>query len=147
MVRLAKKIMILGVFAVIGVVVLLQLSDMQIQDATIPDIQIQDAVEDSTYVADIIMPTKSSRPGCEETDSCYIPSRITVKPGQPVTWSNQDSAFHSVTSGHYDSPTGDFDSGYMDPHQSFTMTFEQSGTVDYFCTLHPWMHGQVIVKS
>ena len=141
--------MILGIFAVIvGVVILLQISDIQTQDtAKTHDIQTQDTAETHEYVADIIMPTKSSRPGCEETDSCYIPSRITVKPGQSVTWSNQDSAFHSVTSGHYDNPTGDFDSGYMDPYQSFTMTFEQIGTIDYFCTLHPWMYGQVIVES
>ncbi|MCY4491683.1 MAG: plastocyanin/azurin family copper-binding protein [Thaumarchaeota archaeon] len=98
-------------------------------------------------VADVVMPTKVSRPGCEKTDSCYIPTRITIKAGQPVTWVNQDSAFHSVTSGSYDVPTDDFDSGYMDPYQTFTITFDQPGTVDYFCTLHPWMAGQVIVES
>ncbi len=97
--------------------------------------------------ADVIMPTKVSRPGCEETDSCYVPARITVRPGQPVTWLNQDSAFHSVTSGAYGDPTDDFDSGYMDPYESFTLTFERAGTVDYFCTLHPWMEGQVVVRE
>jgi len=96
--------------------------------------------------ADIIMPTKVSRPGCEETDSCYIPSLITAKQGQKITWLNGDSAFHSVTSGSYDEPTEMFDSGYLDPGESFSISFEETGTFDYFCTLHPWMKGKVIVE-
>jgi plastocyanin len=95
---------------------------------------------------DVIMPTKVSRPGCEETNRCYVPSSITTNPGKQVTWVNEDSAFHSVTSGFYDTPTNLFDSGYLDPFESFTVTFEESGTYDYFCTLHPWMNGQVIVE-
>ena len=95
---------------------------------------------------DVIMPTKVSRPGCEETNRCYVPSSITINPDKQVTWVNEDSAFHSVTSGFYDAPTNLFDSGYLDPFESFTVTFEESGTYDYFCTLHPWMDGQVIVE-
>ena len=95
---------------------------------------------------DIIMPTKVSRPGCEEIDRCYIPSVIVIDPGKQVTWVNQDSAFHSVTSGFYGEPTELFDSGHMDPFESYTLTFDDVGTFDYFCTLHPWMKGQVIVE-
>ena len=95
---------------------------------------------------DVIMPTKVSRPGCEKTDSCYIPSKIVIKQGDSVTWVNEDVAFHSVTSGYYDVPSEIFDSGYLDPEESFTFVFENVGTYDYFCTLHPWMKGQVIVE-
>ena len=95
--------------------------------------------------ADIIMPTKASRPGCEEADKCYIPSVIAINFGNPVTWVNEDSAFHSVTSGFYGEPSELFDSGYLDPFESFTFDFDEKGTYDYFCTLHPWMKGQVIV--
>ncbi|MDH5430712.1 MAG: plastocyanin/azurin family copper-binding protein [Nitrosopumilus sp.] len=95
---------------------------------------------------DIIMPTKVSRPGCEEIDRCYIPSVIVIDSGKQVTWVNQDSAFHSVTSGFYGEPTELFDSGHMDPFESYTLTFDDVGTFDYFCTLHPWMKGQVIVE-
>ena len=38
-----------------------------------------------------------------------------------------------------------FDSGHLDPYESFTFNFDEKGTYDYFCTLHPWMKGQVIV--
>ncbi|CAD6368973.1 Blue (Type1) copper domain-containing protein [metagenome] len=96
--------------------------------------------------ADVIMPTKVSRPGCENTDSCYIPSKIEIKKGESVTWVNQDAAFHSVTAGSYGEPSELFDSTYLDPEESFTFIFENIGTYDYFCTLHPWMKGQVIVQ-
>jgi len=93
----------------------------------------------------VTMPTKSSRPGCDETNRCYIPSKVSIKSGESVRWLNEDAAFHSVTSGTYENPNGNFDSGYLDPNQSFTITFEDSGIFDYFCTLHPWMKGQVVV--
>ncbi len=96
--------------------------------------------------ADVIMPIKVSRPGCEETNSCYLPSIITIKQGQQVTWSNEDAAFHTVTSGLYDEPSDLFDSGHLDPEQKFIVSFDEPGTFDYFCTLHPWMAGKVIVE-
>ena len=110
------------------------------------DSEIKEEIPAITREPDVIMPTKVSRPGCEETDSCYIPSLITIKKGQQVTWSNEDVAFHSVTSGFYGEPTALFDSGYLDPEQKFNVTFDDEGIFDYFCTLHPWMKGQVIVE-
>jgi plastocyanin len=99
-----------------------------------------------TPKSDVIMPIKVSRPGCEQTDSCYIPSKFVIKQGNTVTWVNQDAAFHSVTSGYYGAPDGIFDSTYLDPEESFTFVFENIGTYDYFCTLHPWMKGQIVVE-
>ena len=96
--------------------------------------------------ADVVMPTKVSRPGCDVEDICYIPSTIVVEKGKSITWVNEDSSFHSVTSGFYGEPTGLFDSGYLDPYQSYTLSFDEFGTYDYFCTLHPWMKAQVIVE-
>ena len=98
-----------------------------------------------TITGDVVMPSKVSRPGCEDIDRCYIPSNIVIEKGKQVTWVNEDSAFHSVTSGFYETPTELFDSGHLDPYESYTLTFDESGTFDYFCTLHPWMKGQVIV--
>ena len=67
-------------------------------------------------LATVIMPTKSSRPSCDETNTCYIPSKISIIQGESVTWLNEDAAFHSVTSGTYENPNGIFDSGYLDPN-------------------------------
>ncbi len=94
----------------------------------------------------VVMPIKSSRPGCEEKDRCYIPSQVSIKSGKSVTWLNEDAAFHSVTSGTNENPTRLFDSGYLDPNEPFTIKFDESGTFDYFCTLHPWMKGKVVVE-
>ncbi len=109
---------------------------------------IEENIEETDLIiqGDVIMPTKVSRPGCEINDNCYIPSQIVIKEGKQVTWINKDSAFHSVTSGFYDVPSDLFDSGYLDPSESYTLTFDEVGTYDYFCTLHPWMKGQVIVE-
>ncbi len=103
-------------------------------------------VETNKLEVDVIMPTKVSRPGCEIEDTCYIPSTITISTGEEVSWQNQDSAFHSVTSGEYGSASELFDSGYMDPDEIFIVQFTESGVYNYHCTLHPWMEGQVIVK-
>ena len=101
---------------------------------------------ENTNEPDVIMPPKVSRPGCEETDSCYVPHIITIKQGEQVTWQNGDVAFHSVTSGLYGSPSDLFDSRHLDPQEKFTVSFNETGNFDYFCTLHPWMEGKVIVE-
>jgi len=135
---LEKKIISIGIISAI-VAVLVIVAALSVESEPQPEIEV--VVE-----ADVIMPTKSSRPGCEETDSCYIPSVITAKPGQKITWLNTDAAFHSVTSGTFDEPLDTFDSGYMDPEETFSLTFDEEGTYDYYCTLHFWMEGKVIVE-
>jgi len=133
--------MILGLIITAIVIV----SILSIQNELVESsIKLQD--NDVENLATVIMPTKSSRPGCDETNTCYIPSKISIRQGESVTWLNEDAAFHSVTSGTYENPNGMFDSRYLDPNESFTVKFEESGTFDYFCTLHPWMKGKVIVE-
>jgi plastocyanin len=135
---LLKKITVIGTIAVLILVAI---------GLSFPNDSIQeDENSDLVVEADVIMPTKVSRPGCEENDQCYIPSQIVIEKGKQVTWVNEDSAFHSVTSGFYDAPTGLFDSGYLDPYESFSLTFDETGIYDYYCTLHPWMEGQVTVQ-
>ncbi|MCV0411306.1 plastocyanin/azurin family copper-binding protein [Nitrosopumilus sp.] len=134
-----KKITILSVIGVALIVILASSLSSNSDDEN-------KETSDVILKGDVIMPTKVSRPGCEVKDICYIPSKIFVEKGKQVTWINEDSAFHSVTSGFYDEPTELFDSGYLDPFESFSLTFDNEGTYDYFCTLHPWMKGQVIVE-
>ncbi len=134
-----KQITTIVVIAVIILVTITLSFSNYSFDETVEDI-------DLTINGDVIMPTKVSRPGCEENDRCYIPSIIVIEKGKQVTWVNEDSAFHTITSGYYDTPTDLFDSGHLDPFESYTLTFDETGTYDYFCTLHPWMKGQVIVE-
>ncbi len=89
----------------------------------------------------------SSVPGCEETvEGCFIPSPVTIPMGGTVTWENNDTAAHTSTSGSAtEGPDGVFDSSLIMAGSSFSHTFDEAGTYDYFCMVHPWMAGSVIV--
>jgi plastocyanin len=78
----------------------------------------------------------------------YDPSPLTIKPGTSVTWTNNDSTIHTVTSGLPEQgEVGTlFDSSIMSPGKTFTHVFDKTGTFDYSCTLHPFMRGQIISK-
>ena len=91
----------------------------------------------------------SSTPGCEETaDGCFIPNTVTIDIGGIVTWENNDTAAHTSTGGSAtDGPSGVFDSSLIMAGSSFSHTFEEAGTFDYFCMVHPWMEGTVIVED
>jgi len=96
---------------------------------------------------EVSMPTGTSVPGCEETDACYIPSSVSVSTGSTVVWINDDTAAHTITSG---SPTGGpdgvFDSSLVMGGALFEVTFDDAGSYDYFCMVHPWMTGIVNVS-
>ncbi len=91
----------------------------------------------------------SSVPGCEQTaDGCFIPSMVTIDIGGEVIWENNDTAAHTITSGTaVEGPSGVFDSSLVMAGSSFSHTFEDAGTFDYFCMVHPWMVGTVMVSS
>ena len=77
---------------------------------------------------------------------------IHILPGDSVSWENADSAAHTVTSGispvlEGDGFDGNFDSGLFGPGSSFKQTFSDEGTYPYFCLIHPWMTGFVVVES
>ena len=91
----------------------------------------------------------SSVPGCEETaDGCFVPSMVTIDVGGEVTWENNDTAAHTVTSGTpTGGPDGHFDSSLVMAGSSFSHTFDAAGSFDYFCMVHPWMQGMVMVTD
>ena len=91
----------------------------------------------------------SSVPGCENTaEGCFIPSMVTIDVGGEVTWENDDTAAHTVTSGTpTEGPSGVFDSSLVMAGSSFSHTFEDAGSFDYFCMVHPWMQGMVMVTD
>lgn len=73
----------------------------------------------------------------------YCPPAITVAPGSDVMWTNDDTAPHTVTSSDWAA----FDSGILEQGQSFRTRFEEPGTYEYLCTLHPGMRGTVVVAG
>lgn len=144
-----KKIIALAIILGISVTVIgLSFSGLDSEEVASEEITFDETSLQTEEVmqADVIIPTKVSRPGCDVEDVCYIPSKIVIQKGDSVTWLNEDSAFHTVTSGFYGEPTELFDSGYLDPYQYYTLSFDEIGTYDYYCVLHPWMFAQVIVE-
>lgn len=111
------------------------------------------AMEEETPMEEMIMessvsiPEGSSTPGCEADNACYLPAETTVSVGGTVTWTNDDTAAHTVTSGTpTDGPDGTFDSSIVMSGATFEYTFEEAGQYDYFCIVHPWMTGKVSVE-
>jgi plastocyanin len=72
----------------------------------------------------------------------YQPSQLTVLSGQTVTWRNSGFGPHTVTS-----DAGQFDSGPLQAGVTFSYTFSAPGTYLYSCTIHPTMHGKVVVLA
>ncbi|MFB5602863.1 MAG: PEFG-CTERM sorting domain-containing protein [Candidatus Nitrosomaritimum aestuariumsis] len=98
--------------------------------------------------ASVSTPQGTSVPGCEATNECYIPYEVTVDVGGVVTWTNDDSAAHTVTGGSAaDGPSGVFDSGLFMAGTTFEHKFEATGEFPYFCMVHPWMEGIVVVQE
>jgi len=89
----------------------------------------------------------------------YSPPQISVIVGDKITWYNDDREYHTVTSGdspgrfgwmdnkEFGKPDGIFDSGNFSPGESWTYEFKESGIFSYFCIIHPWMEGIVIVEK
>jgi len=94
---------------------------------------------------DVVILRDSGVPGCELTDECWFPSVLTVDVGETVTWYNADIAAHTVTSVTDGGLDGVFDSSLLMAGESFSHRFDKLGTFDYFCMVHPWMVGTVIV--
>ncbi len=72
----------------------------------------------------------------------FEPADAAIASGDKITWINQDEEPHTVTA--YD---GSFDSGVLNPGDTYTVTFLGEGTVAYYCTIHPRMVGSVTVEE
>ncbi|MGH2557857.1 MAG: cupredoxin domain-containing protein, partial [Thermomicrobiales bacterium] len=75
-------------------------------------------------------------------DFAFAPGSVEVAVGTTVTWTNNDTAPHTVTA-----EDGTFDSGVIDPGGSFSFTFEEEGSFAYSCTIHPRMTAAVEVVA
>jgi plastocyanin len=93
----------------------------------------------------VVMPLGSSG---ATSGAGYEPPEITVSPGATLMWDNKDNALHTATSGESPTPDGKFDSGIVGANQQskpITMPTEP-GEYKYFCTLHPFLQGTVVVQ-
>jgi len=74
-------------------------------------------------------------------DDAFDPATTSIAPGTTVTWVNNDDEAHTVTADE-----GLFDSGRLDPGDSYSVWFDGSGTVAYHCEPHPHMTGSIEVS-
>ncbi len=102
--------------------------------------------EASPMTLTVSIPNGVGAPGCEKTNECYLPYELSVAVGTTVTWSNDDLAAHTVTSGTFPEDDGLFDSSVFMSGDTFEFTFSDVGTFDYYCFVHPWMAGIVNVS-
>jgi plastocyanin len=86
-------------------------------------------------------PLLSGRVAVTISNYMFMPMSLTVKPGTTVTWTNDDSVDHTVTS-----TSKVFTSGNIAHGKSFSYTFTKPGTYEYMCTIHPFMTASVVVR-
>lgn len=73
----------------------------------------------------------------------FHPATLTVKMGTTVVWLNKDDDVHTIKS--MDGPEA-FNSPALDSGTRFGFTFHHAGTYHYICTVHPYMHGVIVVR-
>ncbi|HEX5358981.1 MAG TPA: plastocyanin/azurin family copper-binding protein [Candidatus Nitrosotalea sp.] len=108
----------------------------------------------------VTIPNGASNPHFEtEAKFWYSPPVLTIHKDDVVKWLNSDTEIHTVTSGRgidrgqlaqgktNGTSDGYFDSGPFRPGQSWSFTFDKEGTFYYFCTIHPWMVGAIVVSQ
>ncbi len=111
------------------------------------------AFADHTEVPITTADNDLASPGCVETEvGCYTPNTATIEVGGVVTMTNNDEAgMHTYTSGTVDgfAATADevFDSGILQFGDSFEYTADTAGEFPYYCMLHVWMQGVLIVEE
>ena len=76
----------------------------------------------------------------------FQPGALEVRAGTRVTWTNRDDISHTVTSGAPGGPDGRFDVRLTGKGASGGATFSDPGVYPYFCTRHPSMRGEVVVR-
>ncbi len=70
----------------------------------------------------------------------FHPKTLHVRAGTEVDFSNDSKVTHTATR------AGAFDTGHIAPGSSILVRFDQKGTFAYHCTIHPFMHGTIVVE-
>ncbi|HUO38992.1 MAG TPA: cupredoxin family copper-binding protein [Mycobacterium sp.] len=94
-------------------------------------------------------PSSTAAPGAPQSGNAvfivnfkFDPATLTVPVGTTVTWTNQDEEPHTVVA-----KDGSFHSPGLDTHATYSFTFNNPGTYDYGCSIHPFMTGTVVVTK
>ena len=93
--------------------------------------------------SEVVIPLGASH---QATGIFYSPTVIDIQAGDTITWKNNDTATHTVSTGTpHLGVDGRMDSGLISPGGTFSHTFNTVGVYGYYCLMHPWMTGTVNV--
>jgi len=92
------------------------------------------ATGDATAIADATM--------VDIKNLAYAPASVEIPVGATVTWTNDDTVPHTATAKDRKA----LQSGTLNPGDSYSQTFDQPGTFDYFCEFHANMKGTIVVQ-
>lgn len=119
---------------------LLQNGIIEIPEA---DQELIDNFPDLPLSAEITIPNGNAE---QSNTGFFIPLNLQVAVGTTVVWINDDNVMHTIQSQNdAGEPTGLFNSDVLTTGERFAFKFEESGTYNYYCTLHPWRVGQVSI--
>jgi len=95
----------------------------------------------------VMSPGAGAGQDCVTAKNCFDPSVTNIAVGDTVTWTNNDKVGHTSTSGQpSDNQTGTvWDSSLVAAGKSYSFTFQNAGDYHYFCMVHPWMTGEIVV--
>jgi plastocyanin len=119
-------------------------NEPQVSNANATSVTNMSAGTSTSSISTVSIVSGSSLPSNREF---YVPKTVETTVGSMINWKNEDFGLHTVTSGDMTTgKTGVFDSNIMQKGSTFSFLFDKVGEYDYFCTLHPFMTGRVIVK-
>ncbi len=101
--------------------------------------------DEVNLTADVIMSHDSSSPVCKINFQCFRPYIAVILETGIVTWKNYDDAVHSVVGGNGE-PNNRFAYNVL-PGKSVQHRFDIEGEYHYFCDIHPWARGKVLVMD
>ena len=90
----------------------------------------------------LVLGAAPNSPSVQIVNDSFSPATLTVAAGQSVTFTNKDDDAHTVTA-----VDGTFDSKGLDTGGVWHHVFNKAGTYRYFCQLHPFMRGTIVVKA
>lgn len=101
------------------------------------------------YTDEVLEVSISSGSANVNSTQFYAPPEAQTIEFGSVKWTNHDNVIHTVTQGKPSNATAspEFNSGPIKPGGTFVHYFDETGSVDYYCSIHPHMLGKVIVNS
>ncbi|MDC8437889.1 MAG: cupredoxin domain-containing protein [Candidatus Nitrosotenuis sp.] len=100
-----------------------------------------DAKKSATASSPVVEMAKGTATNQDCGNDCFTPHTVNVPVGGTVAWKNVDTAAHTATAADMA-----FDTGMVMAGKTGKLKFETAGTFDYFCMVHPWMKGVIVVS-